>query len=65
MLLAGDVATALSYIVPGWRGESMASRAASALRVGAHGSGRELLLFALSDEYLSLRRELGLNIVTW
>lgn len=65
LLFAGDVAAALHWLVPGWRGDDAAQRAASVDRVVAHLPARELLLFALSEDYLELRQEIGLALESW
>jgi hypothetical protein len=65
LLLATDVGAALATLVPGWRGDDPAQRAASAERVRASVAAREILVFALSDDYVSLRRSVGLAVENW
>jgi hypothetical protein len=65
LLLSGDVTAALYVLVPGWHGADAAQRAQSIPRVQATAVARELLIYALSDEYLSLRRDVGLAAQSW
>ncbi len=65
LLLAGDVSAALAAIVPGWHGADAAQRAASVDRVRASSTARELLVFALSEDYVNLRQTIGLAAENW
>jgi tetratricopeptide (TPR) repeat protein len=65
LLLSGNVAAALMSIVPGWRGDDRSKRASSLQRVRGSDAARQLLLFAVSNEYLALRREVGLATESW
>lgn len=62
LLLAGELKAALPVIVPGWIDTDSAQRARLAPRVEESTAARDLFVFALSDDYLSLRREVGLAI---
>ena len=65
LLLGSDLTAAFTAIVPGWRGDHRDHRAASIERVRASELARELLNFAVSSDYLSLRREVGLAAQSW
>lgn len=65
LLLCGDPAVSLAQLVPGWRGESKELRQRSAERVRTSQEALELLGFATSNEYLALRREVGLATQSW
>jgi tetratricopeptide (TPR) repeat protein len=62
LLLAGDLRAALPVIVPGWTDTDSAQRARLVPRVEESTTARDLFVFALSDDYLNLRREVGLAI---
>lgn len=65
LLLAADVKAALYVLIPGWHGADAAQRAQSIPRVQATAVARDLLVYALSDDYLSLRRDVGLATQSW
>jgi tetratricopeptide (TPR) repeat protein len=65
LLLAADVRAALTTLVPGWSGADPSQRERLVPRVEESTAARDLFVFALSDDYLTLRHEVGLAIEIW
>jgi tetratricopeptide (TPR) repeat protein len=65
LLLVGSVHVALEAMLPGWREARQDKPETLIDRTRSHGAARELLLFALSEDFLRLRREVGLATAGW
>jgi len=65
LLLSGSVTASLISLIPGWRGADETQRANSLDRIRSNTPARELLFFAVSKDYLTLRREVGLALQNW
>lgn len=63
LLLSGDISSAFSVIIPNWHGADVEERKSSSELVRKNPLGIKISRFFISNEYISLRKELELKFI--